>query len=66
MVAVEGYLIHDDYKFLRETVEIPSFSIDLLKSVKTTLKIVKPNSIGHQGVTCKDPISGETVWHGGQ
>jgi hypothetical protein len=66
MAAVEGYLIHDEYKFLRETVEIPSFSIDLLKLVKTTLKTVKPSGMRNQGVTCKNPISGETVWLGGQ
>jgi hypothetical protein len=32
MAVVEGYLKHDNYKFLKETVEVPSLSIDLLKS----------------------------------
>jgi hypothetical protein len=41
IAAVEGYLKHDNYKFLKETVEVPSFSIDLLKSVKATLKTLK-------------------------
>jgi hypothetical protein len=38
IAAVEGYLKHSNYKFLKETIEVPSFSIDLLKSVKSTLK----------------------------
>jgi uncharacterized protein YggU (UPF0235/DUF167 family) len=56
MVAVEGYLKHDNYKFLKETVEVPSFSIDLLKSVKATLKTLKLDGIRGQSITCKDPL----------
>jgi hypothetical protein len=62
MAAVEGYLRHDNYKFLRETQEIPSFSIDLLKSVKATLKTLRVDGIHGKSVTCKDPLSGQTVW----
>jgi hypothetical protein len=59
--AVEGYLRHDNYKFLKETQEVPSFSIDLLKSVKATLNTL---SVGYSGKSafCKDPLSGEKVW----
>jgi hypothetical protein len=55
--AVEGYLRQeqDNYKFLRETSEVPDFSVDLLKAVRATLK-----SIAYEEcrITFKDPISG--------
>jgi BTB/POZ domain len=55
--AVKGYLQHDSHKFLREKEEIPSFSVDLLQAVKSTLRTLtcSKSSIGF-----KDPISGET------
>lgn len=42
MASVEGYLRHDNHKFLRESQEVPSFSADLLNSVKATLKTLQP------------------------
>jgi hypothetical protein len=54
MAAVEGYLRYNRYKFLRDTQEVPSFSIDLLKSVKATLNTL---SVGGYSAFCKDPLS---------
>jgi hypothetical protein len=56
--AVEGYLRHDNHKFREEAQNIPNFSVDLLKAVKTTLKglIYKDYAIKFE-----DPISGETL-----
>lgn len=34
--AVEGYLRHNDHKFLKETQEVPNFSVNLLAAVKAT------------------------------
>lgn len=56
--AVEGYLRHDNHKFLRETRGVPNFSVDLLQAVKATLKTV---TYGQSRFSCKDPISGETL-----
>lgn len=60
MAAVEGYLRHDNYKFLRETQEVPSFSIDLLKSVKATLNTLRVDGYD-KSITYKDPLSEEKV-----
>jgi hypothetical protein len=62
MAAVEGYLRHDNFKFLRETQEVPSFSIDLLKSVKATLNTLSVGGYSGKSAFCKDPLSGEEVW----
>jgi hypothetical protein len=35
--AVEGYLREVNFKFLKETLEVPDFSADLLKAVRVTL-----------------------------
>ena len=56
--AVKGYLRHDDHKFLKETQQVPAFSADLLKAVKTTLKTL---TYGKTVINFKDPISGETL-----
>jgi hypothetical protein len=58
MAAVGGYLRHDNHKLLRETQEVPNFSIDLLKSVKATLNTY---SVDEELITFKDPISGEEL-----
>jgi hypothetical protein len=55
--AVEGYLRDDNYRFLKETQEVPNFSADLLKAVKATLKSLPTSYI-------KDPISGKKVYLG--
>jgi hypothetical protein len=59
--AVEGYLISDGHKFLREAKEVTSFSYDLLTSVKATLKTLKS---GYSGISFKDPLSGDIVYLG--
>jgi hypothetical protein len=54
--AVEGYLRREgDYKFLKETQEVPNFAADLLKEVRATLKTLT------QDKNFTDPISGETL-----
>jgi hypothetical protein len=58
MAAVEGYLRHDNHKFLRETQEVPNFSVDLLQAVKATLKTITHSK---SSINFKDPISGETL-----
>jgi hypothetical protein len=55
--AVEGYLRDDNHKFLKETQEVPNFSVDLLKAVKATLKT---STAGY--IVVKDPVSGENVY----
>jgi len=60
MASVDGYLRHDNHKFLRESQEVQSFSADLLESVKATLKTL--SSGGRGSVFVKDPLSGQTRW----
>jgi len=59
--AVKGYLRDDNYRFLKETQEVPNFSADLLKAVKATLKSL---TISYTSITVKDPVSGENVYLG--
>ncbi len=47
MAAVERYLRYDNCKFLRETQEVSSFSIDFLKSVEATLNTLYVNSFSY-------------------
>jgi hypothetical protein len=58
IAAVEGYLQYDNYKFLRETQEVPNFSVDLLQAVKATLKTITHSK---SSINFKDPISSETL-----
>ena len=57
--AVEGYLQHDNHKFLKEIQEVPNFSADLLKAVKATLKSITTSD---DYIYVKDPVSGEDVY----
>lgn len=59
--AVKGYLRDDNYRFQKETQEVPNFSADLLKAVKATLKSL---TITHSSITVKDPVSGEKMYLG--
>jgi len=59
--AVKGYLLDDNYRFQKETQEVPNFSADLLKTVKATLKSL---TITYNSITVKDPVSGENVYLG--
>ena len=56
--AVEGYLRVDKCKFLKETLEVPDFLVDLLKAVRVTL-----GSLGYEEykINFKDPISGNRL-----
>jgi len=56
--AVEGYLRADNCKFLKETLEVPDFSVDLLKVVRATLGSVKYEEYK---TTFEDPISGNRL-----
>ena len=57
--AVEGYLRDDNHKFLKETQEVPSFSVDLIKAVKATLKSITTD---YDCIIVKDPVTGEDVY----
>jgi hypothetical protein len=57
--AVEGYLRDDNHKFLKETQEVPSFSVDLLKAVKATLNSF---AVGRTCIIVRDPITGGSVY----
>jgi hypothetical protein len=56
--AVEGYLREDNCKFLKETLEVPDFSVDLLKAVRATLVGLKYEEYN---ITFEDPISGKRL-----
>jgi hypothetical protein len=56
--AVEGYLREDNCKFLKETLEVPEFSVDLLKAVRATLGSL---TYDEYKITFKDPISGNRL-----
>jgi hypothetical protein len=56
--AVEGYLRHDNHKFREEAQNIPNFSVDLLKAVRTTLKKL---TYKDYKILFEDPISGKTL-----
>jgi hypothetical protein len=58
--AVEGFLLCDDHKFLRESREVPNFSADLLKAVKATLKTLRGSGV-YGDTTFEEPISGIKV-----
>ena len=51
--AVQGYLQHDNYKFLRESQEVPNFSADLLAAVKANLRTLSGFEIDF-----KEPLTG--------
>jgi hypothetical protein len=51
--AVKGYLQCSNYKFLRESQEVPGFSADLLAAVKAALETMDR----HTGF-CRDPFTG--------
>jgi hypothetical protein len=53
--SVEGYLRHDNHKFLKESQEVPSFSVDLLTAVKATLKTV---TCGDYGISSRTLLVG--------
>lgn len=59
--AVKAYLLDDNYRFQKETQEVPNFSADLLKAVKATLKSL---AITYSSITVKDPVSGGNVYLG--
>ncbi|OCK88754.1 uncharacterized protein K441DRAFT_690398 [Cenococcum geophilum 1.58] len=56
-----AYLLDDNYRFQKETQEVPNFSADLLKAVKATLKSL---AITYSSITVKDPVSGGNVYLG--
>ncbi|CZR58822.1 uncharacterized protein PAC_08714 [Phialocephala subalpina] len=58
--AVEGYLLYENHKFLKEMEEVHSFSVDLLKAVKATLETLSTSYSG-RSVFFKDPLRGVTV-----
>lgn len=53
--SVEGYLRDENYKFVKETHEYPTFAADLLQEVRSTLSGLK---VVHRTSTFEDPISG--------
>ncbi|KAJ5835738.1 hypothetical protein N7447_001764 [Penicillium robsamsonii] len=53
--SVEGYLRDENYKFVQETQEYPTFGADLLQEVRSTLSRLEST---HRDTTFKDPISG--------
>ena len=59
--AVEGYLQHDNCKFLEEILKVPGFSIDFLKSLKATLKSLSVEEMVKNCITFKEPISGKAI-----
>jgi hypothetical protein len=56
--AVERYLRHDNHKFREEAQNIPNFSVNLLKAVRTTLKKL---TYKDYEIRFEDPISGKTL-----
>ena len=56
--AVEGYLRDDNHKFRKEAQDVPNFSADLLKAVRTTLKNL---AYRNSEIQFEDPISGVTM-----
>ncbi|CAG8328027.1 unnamed protein product [Penicillium salamii] len=53
--SVEGYLRDENYKFLQETHEHPTFGADLLQEVRSTLSRIES---AQRKTTFEDPISG--------
>jgi hypothetical protein len=56
--SVEGYLRDENYKFVQETHEYPTFGADLLQEVKSTLNRIESAT---RKTTFEDPISGKRV-----
>ena len=59
--AVEGYLQHNNCKFLKDTLKVPGFSVDLLKSVKATIKSISVDEMVKNCITFKEPISDKAI-----
>lgn len=53
-VTVEGCLRQRNYKFEREALKVPEFSVDLLKAVRATIETI---TIEYSATTFEDPIS---------
>jgi hypothetical protein len=56
--SVEGYLRDNKCKLLKETLEIPDFSVDLLRAMRATLESL---TYEEYKIIFKDPISGKKL-----